>query len=129
MANSVHLVGRLGADPDVVETKSGTAVTKLRLATTERSKGTDGEWGESTEWHNIVCFGKTAENVARYTQKGKELYIEGRLQTRKWEDRDGNKRYSTEVVANKVDFIGPRSEPREQEAPQQQAADDNVMPF
>lgn len=123
MANIVILVGRLGADPEVVETT--TSVTKLRLATTERSKGSDGEWGEFTEWHNIVCFGKTAENVAKYTQKGKELYIQGRLQTSKWEDRDGNTRSKTEVVANKVDFIGPRAEPKEQS----NGYGDDIAPF
>ena len=110
MANKVFLLGRLGADPEVVETKTDTSVTKLRLATTERRKGADGEWSEGTEWHNIVCFGRTAENVAAYTAKGKELFIEGSIRTRKWEDRDGNARYSTEIVANNVHFIGPKVE-------------------
>ena len=114
MANKVFLLGRLGADPEVVETKTDTSVTKLRLATTERRKGADGEWSEGTEWHNIVCFGRTAENVAAYTAKGKELFIEGSIRTRKWEDRDGTARYSTESVANNVQCIGPKVERKEQ---------------
>ena len=121
MLNSFNVMGRLAADPEMKKSNEGKDFATFRVANNTGK--------EEVNWINCICFGKTAENVARYTQKGKELYIEGRLQTRKWEDRDGNNRYSTEVVANKVDFIGPRSEPREQEAPQQQAVDDNVMPF
>ena len=104
--NKAILVGNLGQDPEMRTTGSGTTVSNLRVATTDRRKDRDGNWTDHTEWHNVVVFGKTAENVGRYCKKGKQLYIEGRIQTRKWQDRDGNNRYSTEVVADQVRFLG-----------------------
>ena len=104
--NKVILVGNLGADPETKSTTSGTAVVNLRIATTERTKSPDGEWTDHTEWHRVVCFGRTAENVAKYTSKGRQLYIEGRLRTRKWQDASGADRWSTEIVGDTVQFLG-----------------------
>lgn len=109
MVNKVILIGNLGQDPEARQTQSGTAVTNIRLATNERRK-IDGEWADHTEWHSVVCFGKTAENVAKYCQRGKQIYIMGRIQTRKWQDKEGNDRYSTEVVADDVKFLGGRGD-------------------
>ena len=108
MLNKVMLIGRLGADPEVRNTNSGSTVANLRIATTERRKDQDGNWNEQTEWHSVVCFGRTAELVERYLSKGRQVYIEGRLQTRKWQDREGKDRWTTEVVAFTVQFLGSR---------------------
>jgi len=107
--NKAILVGNLGADPEMRQTNSGQAVCNLRIATTHRTKTGD-RWEPATEWHNVVCFGRTAENVGQYCTKGKQVYIEGRIQTRKWKDRDGNERRSTEVVAHEVKFLGSRQD-------------------
>lgn len=105
MLNKVTLIGNVGADPEVRTTNSGTTVATVRLATSERVK--DGEsWKDHTEWHSVVCFGRTAENVGRYVQKGKQLYVEGKIRTRKWQDRDGNDRWSTEIIADDIKFLG-----------------------
>lgn len=103
--NKVILIGNLGQDPEVRNTGSGTAVANLRVATTERRKVGDA-WQDHTEWHSVAVFGKTAENAARYLSKGRQVYVEGRLQTRKYKDRDGNDRYSYEVVADQVRYLG-----------------------
>ena len=108
--NKVILVGRLGADPETRTSQAGTMVCNLRLATSERKKDRDGNWQDHTEWHRLVCFGRTAENVDRFCRKGKELYVEGRLQTRKWQDQTGADRWSTEIVADVIRFIGGRSD-------------------
>ena len=104
--NKVILVGNLGADPELKYTTSGTAVCTFRLATGEAFKNAQGEWQERTEWHRVVVWGKTGENCANYLSKGRQVYLEGRLQTRSWDDQDGNKRYMTEVVAREVQFLG-----------------------
>lgn len=103
--NKVILIGNLGKDPETRTTTSGGMVATLRLATSERRK-IDGEWGDHTEWHSVSCFGKTAENVARFLSKGRQIYVEGRLQTRKWTDKEGRDRWSTEVIANQISFLG-----------------------
>ncbi len=97
--NRVILVGNLGQDPEVRRTNAGDPIANMRIATSEswRDKST-GERREKTEWHNVVAFGGMAETVERYLRKGSKVYVEGQLQTRKWQDRDGNDRYSTEVV-------------------------------
>ena len=105
MINKVILIGNLGQDPDMRSTQSGSTVANLRIATTERRKDRDGNWNDHTEWHSVVSFGRTAENVGKYCRKGKQVYVEGRLQTRKWQDRDGRDRYSTEVVADNIRFL------------------------
>lgn len=106
MKNLVILIGNLGRDPDTRTTQGGGTVVSLSVATTERRKDRAGEWTDHTEWHRVVCFGRTGENVAKYCTKGKQIYIEGRLQTRKWQDKDGRDQYSTEVVADDVRFLG-----------------------
>ena len=103
--NKVIMVGNLGRDPEVRYTQSGSAVCNLRLAVGERRKDGEG-WREHTEWVTVVCFGRTAENVGQFMSKGRQIYIEGRLQTRKYTDRDGQDRWSTEVVASQVLFLG-----------------------
>jgi single-strand DNA-binding protein len=104
--NKVILVGNLGADPELRYTGSGTAVADLRVATSRRWTDRQGSQQEDTQWHRIVVWGKQGENCKEYLSKGRQVYIEGRLQTRQWEDRDGNKRYTTEVVAQEVQFLG-----------------------
>ncbi len=103
--NKVILLGNLGKDPEVRYTQSGSAVANFSLATTERRKQGD-DWVDHTEWHNIVVFGRRAELCGEYLQKGSQVYVEGRIQTRKWEDRDGNTRYTTEIVGLDVQFLG-----------------------
>jgi len=107
MVNKVILIGNLGADPEIRYTQSGAAVANLRIATTETWKK-DGEKEEQTEWHRVVSFGRLAEICGEYLSKGSKVYIEGRIQTRKWEDRDGNPRYTTEVVAREMKMLSPR---------------------
>ncbi len=106
--NKVILVGNLGADPEVRTTTSGTVVGNLRIATTERQKDREGNWTEATEWHRVVCFGRTAENVSRYLRKGRQVYVEGRIRTQKRQDREGKDRWTTEVVADQIRFLGGR---------------------
>ena len=105
--NKVILIGNLGRDPELRFTQGGQAVCNFTLATTERFGGRDGGAPqERTEWHRIVVWGKQAENCAQYLAKGRSVYVEGRLQTRDWEDKEGNKRRSTEITALLVQFLG-----------------------
>jgi len=108
--NKAILVGNLGQDPEIRSTGSGTPVATLRIATSDRRKDRDGNWTDHTEWHTVVVFGRQAENVGRFCKKGKQLFIEGRIQTRKWQDRDGRDRYNTEIVANDIRFLGGRGD-------------------
>ena len=103
--NKVILIGRLGKDPEMRFTPGGRAVTNFSMATNEYWTDQNGERQERTEWHRIVTWGKLAENCAKLLGKGKQVYIEGRLQTRSWDDRDGNKRYTTEIVANAMQIL------------------------
>ncbi|HLB05873.1 MAG TPA: single-stranded DNA-binding protein [Thermodesulfobacteriota bacterium] len=104
--NKVILLGRLGADPEVRYTSGGTAVAKFNLATSETYKDKDGSKQEKTEWHRVVAFGKLGEICGEYLSKGKQVYVEGKLQTRSWEDKDGNKKYTTEVNVNNMVMLG-----------------------
>ncbi len=104
--NKVILVGNLGADPETRYTQGGSAVTNFRIATSERWTSKDGQAQERTEWHRIVTFGRLAEHCRDYLAKGRQVFIEGRLQTRQWEDKDKNKRSTTEIVAQVVQFLG-----------------------
>lgn len=107
--NKVTLIGNLGADPEIRYTNGGSAVANIRLATAESWRDKEsGEQQERTEWHRIVFFARLAEIVSEYLKKGSQVYIEGRLQTRKWQDRDGNDRYTTEIVANEMQMLGGR---------------------
>ena len=108
--NKVMLIGNLGKDPEVRFTASGKAVASFSLATSDRVKNAAGEWEERTEWHNVVLWGRLAEIAGEYLAKGKTAYIEGRLQTRKWQDRDGRDRYSTEVVGERMQMLSGRGE-------------------
>ena len=109
MVNRVMLVGRLGRDPEMRHTSSGTPVTNFSVATDERWKGQNRERQTRTEWHNIVVWSKLAEICNQYLSKGRLVYIEGRIQTREWDDRDGNKRRTTEIVASDMRMLGPRN--------------------
>lgn len=107
--NKVILIGHLGADPEIRYTPSNMAIASVRLATTERRKdGQSGEWKESTEWHRLVMFGRTAEVAGEYLRKGSQIYVEGRLSTNKWQDKQGNDRYTTEVIVNDMQMLGAR---------------------
>ena len=108
--NKVILVGNLGRDPELRYTQGGQAVANFTMATTERFSTRDGDKQERTEWHRIVAWGRTGELCAQYLSKGRSVYIEGRLQTREWEDKEGQKRRTTEIVANTVQFLGGRGE-------------------
>ena len=104
--NKVILVGNLGRDPETRTTQAGDTVATLSVATSHRSKDRGGEWTDATEWHRVSVFGRAAESAARYLTKGRQVYVEGRAQSRKWTDREGRERYTTEVVAHTVRFLG-----------------------
>ncbi len=107
--NKVILIGNVGQDPDTRYMPSGAAVTNLRIATNESWKDKQtGEQKEKTEWHSVAMFGRLAEIAAEYLRKGSQVYVEGRLQTRKWQDQQGNDRYTTEIVANEMQMLGGR---------------------
>jgi len=109
--NKVILIGNLGKDPEVKYTPSGTPVAKFSLATNERYKDKSGEWKDRTEWHNIVAWQRMAEIAGEYLKKGRPVYIEGRLQTHSWDDKQtGQKKYMTEIVANDLVLLGGRGE-------------------
>jgi len=110
MVNKVILVGNLGADPEMRYTQSGTAVANFRLATSERWTDKAGEKQERTEWHRIVAFGRLAEICGEYLTKGRQVYVEGRLQTRSWDDKEGQTRYTTEIVAREMKMLGQRGD-------------------
>ena len=137
--NKVILIGNLGADPETRTMPSGDMVANFNLATSERWTGKNGTKEEKTEWHRIVAFRKLAEICNEYLFKGKQVYLEGRLQTRKWEDRDGNMRYTTEVVAGQMVMLGGRDFPEtkrslsrlEGQLPPEPVIedDDDIIPF
>lgn len=106
--NKVILIGNLGADPETRYLPSGDAVTNIRIATTDTWKDKNGEKQEHTEWHRIAFFGKLAEIAGEYLKKGAPVYIEGRIRTRKWQDKEGQDRYSTEIVADRMQMLGGR---------------------
>jgi single-strand DNA-binding protein len=108
--NKVIIVGNVGRDPEVRFTKNGTAVATFSVATSERFKDRDGQQQERTEWHRVVAWAQLADICGKYLRKGKQVYIEGRLQTRDWEDKDGHKRYTTEVIANQMQMLGRRED-------------------
>ena len=111
--NKVMLVGRLGQDPDVRYMPNETAVCNFSLATSRRYKNKDGERVENTEWHRVVMFGKLAEIAKEYVKKGSQIYIEGRLQTRKWQTKEGQDRYTTEIIAENMTMLGGKSDSAE----------------
>jgi single-strand DNA-binding protein len=116
MINKAILVGRLGADPEVRYTPDGAMVTNFRIATDEQWKDKNGEKVQRTEWHKIVAFGKLAEICGKYLVKGKLVYLEGRIQTRAWDDKEGVKRYTTEIVASNMQMLDSKGQ-RSADAP------------
>ena len=106
--NKAMLIGNLGADPELKYTPNQLAVTQLNVATSDRTKGADGNWTDRTEWHRVVVFGKTAENCCQYLKKGRSVFVEGKIQTRKWQDKEGRDHYSTEIIAHTVNFLGSK---------------------
>lgn len=108
--NKAMIIGRLGQDPDIRYTQSNTAVANLSIATSDRYKGDDGEWKERTEWHRAVAWGRLAEVCQEYLKKGSLVYIEGPIQTREWEDKEGQTRYTTEIKALTLTMLGKKGE-------------------
>ena len=133
--NKVILVGNLGADPEVRYSNTGTAVANFRIATSENWTNKEGGKETRTEWHRIIAFGKLAEICAEYLNKGKQVYVEGRLQSRSWEDKEGNKRWTTEVVANNVVMLGQLGDQAKEmggepdEGPPEPTQQDDDIPF
>jgi len=125
--NKAILVGYIGQKPELRYTQAGKPVCNFSLATSSRYKQGD-EWKEDTEWHRITAWGKQAESVAQHLDKGSQAYIEGRLNTRKWEDRDGNTRQTTEIIANSVVFVGGGGGRRNDNQSQQQDGDRPLGP-
>lgn len=107
--NKVIIIGNLGRDPEMRYMPSGDAIANLRIATAEKYKDRNGEMQESTEWHSVAFFGKTAEVCGQYLKKGSQVYVEGSLRTRKWQDKDGNDRYTTEIRGDRMQMLGGRS--------------------
>lgn len=131
--NRVTLIGNLGRDAEIRNTNSGMQVATLRLATTDRRKGADGSWQDHTEWHSVVCFDKLATLMERFGKKGKQLYVEGRIQTREYTDKEGQKRWSTEIIAGEIRLLGGAGEGTgagqpERSAPPRQAAKPTQAP-
>lgn len=109
MLNKVFLIGNLGRDPELRSIPSGQSVATFSLATTRRWKDRDGNRQEETEWHNIVCWGRQAEVAGQYLQKGRQIHVEGRIQTRSWDDRtSGEKKYRTEIICDNFQMLGKR---------------------
>jgi single-strand DNA-binding protein len=129
--NKVILVGNVGRDPEIRYMPSGDAMANLSLATTDTWKDKNGEKQEKTEWHRVVIFGKTAEVAGQYVKKGSQIYIEGRLQTRKWTDKEGQEKYSTEIVADRMQMLGSRGggdAPMDRESAPSAAFESRVAP-
>jgi single-strand DNA-binding protein len=140
MLNMAQIIGHLGRDPDVRYTPEGTAVVNLAVATNETWKDKDGEKQERTEWHRVVLFGKVAEIAAQFLKKGSLVYLQGRLQTRKWAGEDGQDRYTTEILAERMRMLGgkgdtpaangtPAAPVRSHQGPPVRPASEPVVPF
>ena len=109
--NKVILVGNVGKDPEIRATQGGMSIASFALATTDRTKGQDGQWTDKTEWHNLVAFQRTAEIVRDYVKKGSQIYVEGKIQTRSWDDKEsGQKKYKTEILVNDLQLLGGRGD-------------------
>ena len=126
--NKVILIGNLGADPEVRYLSNGTTVANFRIATSENRLNKAGEKTTITEWHRIVAFGKLAEICREYLSKGKQVYIEGKIRTRSWEDKDGNKRFTTEILANQMQMLGAAGGPSGASGPGREERIDQEMP-
>ena len=137
MLNKVMIIGRLGADPEIRYTQAGQPICSLRVATDESYTDKDGNRVERTEWHSVVAFGKTADHCNQFLRKGSLVYVEGKLSTRKWQDQNGHDRYTTEIRADRVQFLekrenGPQKPAQRQERGKVQATvmdDMDTIPF
>ncbi|MGB5981628.1 MAG: single-stranded DNA-binding protein [Nonlabens sp.] len=109
LSNKVQLIGNLGQDPEIINLKDGKKIAKFSIATTDRYKNKQGEAVSDTQWHRIVAFNNTANIIASYVKKGNKIGVEGKLVTRTWDDKEGNKRYTTEVVCNEVLMLGGKA--------------------
>ena len=127
--NKVQLIGHLGADPESRFTTSGSAVTNFNLATNESWKSAEGDIKEKTEWHRVVLFGKMAETAAEYMKKGQLVYVEGRLQTRSWEDKDNVKRYTTEILCDNFTMLGRKGDDAGASSSAKVSEQDDDLPF
>ncbi|MBP6977406.1 MAG: single-stranded DNA-binding protein [Bacteroidales bacterium] len=123
--NRVILIGNLGRDPEVRHLDNGLVKASFSLATTETFKGKDGNPTDHTEWHNIVLWRRLAENAEKYLRKGSQIYLEGKIRTRKWEDKDGNTRYTTEIEGSSMIMLGARREQESAVTPEETAAPNN----
>ena len=121
--NKVIIIGNLGRDPETRYMPDGGAITNISVATTDKWKDKNGEMQEKTEWHRVAFFGKLAEIAGEYLKKGSQVYVEGRLQTRKWQDKDGQDKYTTEIVANQMQMLGSRQGMGGGERAEQRAAE------
>jgi len=119
--NKVILIGNLGSDPELRHTQNGTAVANFSIATSEKFKDKNGDRQERTEWHRIVAWDKLGELCGEYLTKGRSVYVEGKIQTRKWQDRNGVDKYTTEIIAREIKFLGSKSQNDEQGTGQQHA--------
>ncbi len=141
--NKAIIIGRLGQDPEMKYTPSGTAVANFSVATNHAVKDQDGNFNEKTEWHRIVAYGRTAEIAGEYLTKGKLVFIEGRIQTRSWEDQNGQKRYMTEIVCANMQLLGSKGDteaapeitngedetPQQEETAKQESEEEDDLPF
>jgi single-strand DNA-binding protein len=128
MVNKVILIGNLGRDPETRQLESGTKIAKFSLATNENYRDRNGEWQQKTEWHNIVFWGNLAERAEKYLHKGNTIYIEGKLSTRKWQDENGNDRYTTEVTGLTYKILDKRENTDTQHIAENKPADNIVKP-
>ena len=122
--NKVMLIGNLGADPEIKYSQSGTPFANFRLATSESRKNNEGEWESKTEWHKIVMIGRQAEVCKDYLHKGSKIFIEGRLQTRSWEDQNGQKHYATEIIGSNMIMLDPKGQDSSMVEPEPQEYSD-----
>lgn len=129
MINKVILIGNLGRDPEIKYTQSGTAVATLSIATTRKVKGKDGQYQDETEWHRCIAWDKSAKFCGEYLAKGAKVYVEGRLQTRKWQNKDGVDQYTTEIIADTVQSLSPKSDGKRQHDTDQFQGTGSDVPF
>jgi len=128
MVNKCQLIGNLGKDPEIKTLEGGNKVASFSMATSESYKNKQGEKVTNTEWHNVSVWGGLADVVEKYLKKGNQIYIEGKIKTRSWTDKDDNKRYSTDIVANNIQMLGGKAETRAPK-PQTNETQDDDLPF
>lgn len=128
MINKVVLIGNLGRDPEVHTASSGNPITQLSIATSRRVKQADGSYGDEVEWHRVICFSKLAEIARDYLSKGRQVYIEGRLRTRKWTDKQNIERYTTEIICEQLKMLGRKDDGAAPAAPAAQRSAPEAAP-